>query len=211
MKNKKIIVLATIVILVIIGIIVGVVLVNKSKENDNEKKLAKLCENLISAQSYTFTMEQNSNNKTIMTKTQDKTAIDQYIDDVHTSTIVKDGNTYLVLHERQEYYVYENNNIEQSILTDGLKELLDKDCVKGEEKIQGKKYSYEEYEGSTIFMISNTLDFDDEIRTRFYFDKKGNLVYIKTTYGEKEELLKVQLTDQVNASLFEIPSNYAEN
>lgn len=211
MKNKKVIISLIIVILIVIGIITGVVLISKSKENNNEKKLSKIYEDLISSQTYTFSMEQNDKNKTIMTKTEDKTAIDQYLEDTHTTTIVKDGNTYLLLHDREEYYVYKNNNIEQSILTDGLNEIRDKECIKGTEKVNGKKYSYEEYEGSTIFMVSNTLNLDDEIKTRFYFDKKGNLVYIKTTYGENEELLKVELTNQVDTSVFEIPSNYAEN
>lgn len=211
MKKRKVIILAIIAILIIIGVVTGIVLIKKSKENDNEKKLSKIYEDLISSQTYTFTMEQNNKNKTIMTKTEDKTAIDQYLENNHTTTIVKDGNTYLLLHDREEYYVYKNNNIEQSILTDGLNEILNKEAIKGIEKVNGKKYSYEEYEGSTIFMISNTLNLDDEIKTRFYFDKKGDLIYIKTVYGENEELLKVELTNQVDTKIFEIPSNYAEN
>lgn len=211
MKSKKVVILVIVSLLIVIGVITGVILINKSKENDNQKKLSKIYENLMSNQTYTFTMEQNDKNKTIMTKTENKTAIDQYSEDTHTTTIVKDGNTYLLLHERQEFYVYENNNIEQSILTDGLNEILDKDIIKGKEKINGKKYSYEEYEGSTIFMISNTLNLDEKVKTRFYFNKNGDIIYIKTIYGDNEELLKVELTNQVNDSIFEIPSNYAEN
>ena len=151
-------------------------------------------------------------------KKADKTIIDQYSKDSetkiesHTTTLVKDNNTYLILHDRKEYYVYEQNNVEQNILTDGIKEVVDKDFTTGEEKVKGKKYDYEEYNGSTMFMITNTLELNEaDIKTRFYFDKNGNLTYIKTIYGEDEELLKVNLEKDVDDSIFEIPSDYAEN
>ena len=97
-------------------------------------------------------------------------------------------------------------------LTDGIKEVVDKDFTTGEEKVKGKKYDYEEYNGSTMFMITNTLELNEaDIKTRFYFDKNGNLTYIKTIYGEDEELLKVNLEIDVDDSIFEIPSDYAEN
>ena len=38
-----------------------------------------------------------------------------------------------------------------------------------------KKYSYEEYNGSTMFMITNTLELNEaDIKTRFYFDNDDN-------------------------------------
>ena len=49
-----------------------------------------------------------------MAKKGDKTIIDDYTEESHTTTIVKDNNTYLVLHDREEYYVYEQNNVEQN-------------------------------------------------------------------------------------------------
>ena len=60
-------------------------------------------------------------------------------------------------------------------------------------------------------MISNTLDENEEIKTRFYFDKDDNLVYIQTIKGVTQELLKIRLEKEVDDSIFEIPSNYAEN
>ena len=63
-----------------------------------------------------------------------------------------------------------------------------------------------------MFMITNTLELNEaDIKTRFYFDKNGDLTYIKTIYGEEEELLKVSLEKNVDDSIFEIPSDYAEN
>lgn len=201
----------SLVVIILIVVIVGITLSTRIKES-NVKRLDKIYKELETSQTYLFEMEQSDYNKTIMAKKGDKTIIDQYSKDSHTTTIVKNNNTYLVLHDREEYYVYENNNIEQSILTEGLKEITNKEFTTGKEKINGKKYSYEEYVGSTMFMISSTLDVNEEdIKTRFYFDNKDNLVYIRTIKGATQELLKIKIEKEVDDSIFEIPSNYAEN
>ena len=214
-KNKRIPLI--VVILIIIAVIFGIIKLVGNKE-DKSQKLTKIYEELTNNQTYLFEMEQNSNNKTIMAKKGDETIIDQYTKDSeskvesHTTTLVKDNNTYLILHDREEYYVYQQNNVEQNILTDGIKEVIDREYITGEEKVRGKKYKYEEYSGSTMFMITNTLKLDESsIKTRFYFDNSGKLTYIKTIYGEDSELLKVKLENNVDDSLFEIPANYAEN
>lgn len=214
-KNKGINLI--LVILVIIGIIFVISKIINSKSSD-EQKLAKIYEDLNSSQSYYFQMERNSNNKIIMAQKGDKTVIDQYSKEgenstqSHTTTLIKDNNTYLILHDRKEYYVYEENNVDQTILLDGIKEIMNKDFSRGNEKVRGKKYNYEEYNGSSIFMISNTLNIDEnEVKTRFYFDKKDNLAYIKTINGEDTELLKINITQDVDDSIFDIPSDYAEN
>lgn len=147
-----------------------------------------------------------------MAKKDDKIIIDQYSKDSHTTTLVKDNTSYLILHDRKEYIIYGPNIIEQNILLDGLKQFEGKECTKGNEKVKGKKYDYEEYSGSSMFMVNNSLDINEEdIKTRFYFDKKDKLVYIKTIYGEEQEILKVKLEKNVDDALFEIPSDYAEN
>ena len=214
-KNKRIRLI--IVILVIIGIIFGINQIIKSK-NDNVQKLAKVYEDLKSSQSYCFQMERNNNNKIIMAQKGDKTIIDQYTKEEeantqnHTTTLIKDNNTYLILHDRKEYYVYEENNVDQTILIDGIKDIINKEFTRGNEKVRGKRYDYEEYSGSSMFMISNTLNIDEnEVKTRFYFDKNDNLAYIKTIYGDDNELLKISLTKDVDDAMFEIPSDYAEN
>ena len=214
-KNKRIFLI--VIVILIIAIIFGIVkIVNKN--SPKEQRLSKIYQDLEDSQTYLFEIEKNNNNKTIMAKKGDKTIIDQYTKNSetnvenHTTTLVKDNNTYLILHDRKEYYVYEQNNVEQNILTDGIKEVVDKDFTTGEEKVKGKKYDYEEYNGSTMFMITNTLELNEaDIKTRFYFDKNGNLTYIKTIYGEDEELLKVNLEKDVDDSIFEIPADYAEN
>lgn len=209
---KKIKKFQTCIIILIIIILIFLIykLFNKTPQDTNY--LAELYEQLNNSQIYLFEMEQDEDTKTIMAKKNEKTIIDQYSKDGHTTTIVKDDNTYLVLHNREEYYIYEHNNIEQTILTDGIKEIISGDFTIGKEKIKGKKYSYEEFDGSTIFMTASALDIDEkDIKTRFYFDDNKNLVYIRTIKGAKQELLKIKIEQDVDDKMFEIPSNYAEN
>ena len=214
-KNKRINLI--VIILVIIGIIF---FVSKIVGNKNSKvqELAKVYNKLNSSQAYQFKWEQNDNNKTIIIKDGDKTLIDQYSKEEdsatqnHTKTLIKENSTYLILPDRKEYYIYEGNNVDQTFLIDGIKEILGKEYTKGTEKVKGKKYKYEEYSGSTMFLLSNSLNLDEnDVKTRFYFDSKDNLVYIKTIYGDKHELLKVSLTNDIDSSVFEIPADYAEN
>lgn len=198
------------IIVVIVGIIFGIRKFTGKEENI--QNLGKIYEELNASQTYLFEMEQSDDNKTIMAKKGDKTIIDQYAEGSHTTTIVKDNNTYLVLHDREEYYVYEQNNVEQSILTDGIEEVVGKEFITGTEKINGKKYNYEEYNGSTMFMSSSTVGVNEEdIKTRFYYDNNGDLAYIRTIIGANQELLKIKLEKEVDDSIFEIPSNYAEH
>lgn len=209
MKNNKTIKLI-IILIAVVAIIFGI----RKFINNNSKtsKLRNIYEKINTAQTYFFEMERNDENKVILAEKENKTIIDQYSEDNHSTTIVKDSNTYLVLHNREEYYVYANNNVDQTILIDEIKAIIEKEFTKGTEKIQGKKYNYEEYAGSTIFTISNTLDENEEnVKTRFFFDNEGNLAYIKTMADDNQELLKVKLEMQVDDAIFEIPSNYAEN
>ena len=214
-KNKRINLI--VIILVIIGIIF---FVSKIVGNKNSKvqELAKVYNKLNSSQAYQFKWEQNDNNKTIIIKDGYKTLIDQYSKEEdsatqnHTKTLIKENSTYLILPDRKEYYIYEGNNVDQTFLIDGIKEIMGKEYTKGTEKVKGKKYKYEEYSGSTMFLLSNSLNLDEnDVKTRFYFDSKDNLVYIKTIYGDNHELLKVSLTNDIDSSVFEIPADYAEN
>ena len=211
--NKKKLVIFLVAIIVVIGLIITSIILSHNNTNKKQDNLIKLYNKLIASQEYSFEMKKNDENKIIMAKREEQTIIDQYSENEgHLTTLIKDGNTYLIYHDREEYYLYKNNNIEQNILTDGLKEIIDKDYTVGKEEVNGKKYSYEEYTGSTIFMAVNALNINsDDVKTRFYFDKNDNLIYMKTIYEDNIELLNITLLDTVNNSIFEIPSNYAEN
>ena len=198
------------IITLILVAIIGICLLLSKKQPT--QKLVQIYNQIKEEQPYYFEMEKNDKNKVIMAQKDNKIMIDQYSENNHSTTIVKDNNTYYyILHNREEYYVYEQNNIKQNILPDGFKEIIAKPFETGTEKIKGKKYSYEEYSGSTMFIITNDLDLNEEnIKTRFFFDNDGNLVYIKTMTNNDQELLKVNFTKEVNEELFEVPSHYAE-
>ena len=58
-------------------------------------------------------------------------------------------------------------------------------------------------------MDTTEIKENEEVKTRFYF-KGDKLAYIKTIIGEKQELLKVDISYDVDNNLFEIPSDYKE-
>ena len=184
------------IILVIIAIIIIVVVINKNSKTSEEQLLQGEYDKLSSMQSYQFTKEKDSKNKTIVAKDGDKTAIDSYADGQHTTTVIKDNKTYYILHDKEEYYIYNSTNIENSIVIDWIKDVIGK-----------------EHTGSTMFSETTSLDIDEsKTKTRFYFDKNKDLVYIKTIYENgTEELQKIEITQETNSKLFEIPATYAEN
>lgn len=211
MRRKKRIIVISIIVLIIIALIITLICINNNKKDD-VSKLKAIFEKINSSSTYMFTAEKNDEEKTIMAKKENQTLIDQYFSGIHRTTLVKDDTTCYILHDREEYYIYENSNIEQTILEDAIADLLQRTYTTGTEKVFGKKYEYEEYSGSSAFLLTNLRDVNEEnIKTKLYFDKNDNLKYIKTVYGENdEELLNVDIKYEVEDSMFEIPSNYAE-
>ena len=218
--KKKISIPLIPIVLVMITIILIVILVEQIPNESS--KLLKVYDRMIEKQIYSFTRyDFEEKNKLINYRKSDKTLIDMYNSGKHTSTLVVEGDTYLIKHENKEYYVYQNNNLDQEVLTDNLRNIVELEYTTGKEKIYGKKYKYEEYNGVSDFLISlaNNME-SNSVKTRFYFD--GNeLVYLKTIYdvideetGERvqvEELQTVKVEYEVEDSVFEIPSDYAEN
>jgi len=210
MKKKNIIIL---IIVVIIAIIIGttIFLINK---NNNEGKLEKIYEKISDGQDYICTIEENENNKIIIAKkgenyiTETFSKIGDAEEVEHTSTLIKDDKMYYILHNREEYYTYPKGNNEQNILLDELSQIISEKYEKGKEKINGKTYKYEQYNG--VFIFSTELETENEnSNTKFYF--KGNeLAYMKTVIDNKQKIRKIELKYEVNDSVFEIPSNYAE-
>lgn len=220
--KKEIIITTIIEIIAIIAIILIIAGFIFYKINNPENRLEKLYNKMISNQTYIFSRSnQNEENKVVTTRKGNNTIIDMYNLGEHTTTLVKEGDTYVIIHSVQEYYVYENNNNDESILTDELKRIIEKEHTVGEEEINGEKYYYEQYDGETDFLIYSYKDMAPEtVKTKFYF-KGRKLKYIKTEYKtvdsetgetkEIEELLKVDVKYKVKDDVFEIPSTYAEN
>ena len=218
--NKKISIPIIPVIIIIVVIIIAIILTQGAKEKIS--KLAEVYNQMVANQIYSFTRyDLEENNKNIICKKANKTLIDLYDSEGYTSTLILDGETYLISHRDKEYYVYPSSNSDEEMLTDNLKNIIDLEYTIGKEKIYGKTYKYEEYKGVTDFLISTANNIElDTAKTRFYFKGK-ELVYLKTIYNvvneetgektEEEELQTVEVKYEVEDSIFEIPSDYAEN
>lgn len=211
MKKKIIIIVSIVVVILLIAGIVFFV-ISKNNNEDQTSKLLKVYNDLRANQTYTFTRQNGDQYKYSFSKKNNQTRIETDTGDGNRSTtIIKDGNTYLLLHEDKEYYLYANNEIESNILEDQLAILENAEYSTGKEKINGKSYKYEEYSNFSDFITSTNKDMDEsQIKTRFYFDNEGNLAYVKTMV-EGEPYLSVNISYNVSDDLFVIPSDYAES
>lgn len=210
-KKVKKILKIIIPIIIILAIIVTIIIV-KNNSQPKVQVLLEVYNKLNGITSYQFQKEIDSKNKTIVAKNGNNAVIDNYSSGTHTTTIINNGTTTYISHEKEEYYIYNNINIEANIVESWMEDVINREYTTGEEKIRGKKYYYEEYQGSTMFCDSNSLNEDEsQIKTRFYFDDENNLVYIKTIFSQtQEELLKIEISENIDNTLFEIPEGYIE-
>ena len=209
MKKK---VLKIIIPLILVIAIIIAIIVLRNNSQPKVQLLSEVYNKLSSNTSYQFQKEKDAKNKTIIAKDGNNAVIDNYTSGTHTTTIIKDNTTTYVTHEKEEYYIYNNTNIDINVVESWLADVVDREYTTGEEKLRGKKYYYEEYQGTTMFTDTNFLNDDEsQVKTRFYFDKDNNLVYIKTIFSQmEEETLKIEISNDIDKSLFEIPSEYIE-
>lgn len=201
-------------IIFVILIIVLIIMIILTRINQKPKDLTlKMYKDICEKTNYTFSMvEENSDidYSLIVSKQENFISIDATSDGEHTTTLVKDGYAYYIMHKKKEYYLYDSSEIDADILRNNLTEIENKKYVNGYEKINGKNYYYEEYEGISAFVIgANYIEDESSIKTRFYYDKE-NIVYIKTIIDDTYELLKIEFSNDIDNSLFEIPDDYAE-
>ena len=210
-NSKKILILisAIIVILIIVAFLCIF-------QGNNINRVDRIYKKLIKNQKYTFSMEEtNSENKykIVVSHRENDINIETGYDDKYTSTLIKDGYVYVIMHDDKEYYVMDGEDTDADIIISGIKDASEKEYEKGKEEINGKTYYYEEYKDITSFIMLAHETEDSNIITRFYFDN-NDLVYIKNIIideeEKQEELLKVSLRYDVDDSLFEIPEDYAE-
>ena len=210
-KNKKVIIISIIISIAIL--VIGITLCFLLKPKTNEELsygINELYESLKQEQAYSINLTLDENNKSLYAKQSNIAYLDDILNGVETEMLIKNGNTYLIKDEDKVYYVYKNNETNLNKIEDILEALKDKEYQTGEEKIDNKSYSYIEFNQLTDFAIMNTSNIkSDTKKTRFYFDGK-DLKYIKTIAGNKEELLKVTISRDVDNKLFQIPSDYEE-
>lgn len=211
-KKKKIIIIliCAIIAIVILGMSIYFV-TKKVEEVSNEIKLSKIHEKMMQNEIYSINFKLNDDNQYTVSRKGDVANIDTYSNGTHTTDIIKDNNTYLLMYSAQKYYTYENNVAELNELSNKLNEIIQsQEPTKGEEEINGKKYKYEEYKGVTYFLINSENEFsEEETNTKFYFDG-DDLKYIRTIMGEDSELIQVDASFTVDNSLFEIPEGFEE-
>ena len=213
-KKKKIIlisVIAVVIILITIGVIWYLVANNKSESSNSPigaSGINELYETLQAKDVFSFELTTlDGNNKMYYAKSGNSAYTDTIYNGTESKYVIKDGNSYLLKADTKTYYTYNNNSANLNKVVAQLETLKDLEYQKGEEKVDGKNYNYVEYSGATNFAMEDFSKDSEDVKTRFYFDG-DKLVYIKTLEGEKQELLKVEISYDVDQSLFQIPSNY---
>lgn len=217
MSKKKKIIIISVISIIVLALIIGIAifLINRynseeSQSYSGDTRIARLYDRLNKEKMFSFTTTIDDNNKEIYAKTSDAAYIDTIYEGEESKFVIKDGNSYLLNDENKIYYTYQNNEIDLNRVIEQLEEVKDTELVEGTENIEGKEYNYEEYSGFTSFAFKLSDEGDTEnMKTRFYFDG-DNLVYIKTITSNTQELLKVEISDDVDENLFEIPSDYRE-
>lgn len=213
MKKKLLIIIAVVIFILIVvtGVIYYIYNAKNNNEGINTSKLSNIYDKMISSNIYTVTMTLDENNKIITSRKYDVAYVDIYNNGEHTTNVVKDGNMYFLMHDTKNYYVYLNNNIELSKLTNTFEELISMENTKGKEKINNNIYNYEEFKDFYGFIFNYDKNVvNQNVRTRFYF-KGDKLEYINTISDNNEELLKVEISyKEGQSSLYEIPTDYKE-
>lgn len=218
MSKKKIILISIISIIIIMAIIGSVIVINNQSKTSNnngqneKNKTSQLYEKISNAKEIKFTQTLDDNNKILVVTKNNNAYKETTTDGITKKYIVKDNNTYYLDETEKKYYVYQNND---TILTE-IKEKFEvlKDITeisKGKEKINGKKYDYEEISKYQDFLFNNELSVNnlEYAKTRLYYNN-DKLVYIKTIVGDNEEVIKIDISyDNINNDYFNIPEDYS--
>lgn len=211
-KKQKIFIISicVIVAIIIVGLIVYAIITSRT-ESANENRLANMYEKMMQDETYSITFQLDDNNKYTVSRKGDVANIDMYNNGDHTTNIIRDGNTYLLMYSTKRYYTYQNNVIGLGELPSQLNEMIqNQQPEKGQEKIDGHNYRYEEYKGVSDFLMNTDENvIEENTNTRFYFDG-DDLKYIQTIMEDESELIRVEVSYDVDDTIFEIPSDFEE-
>ena len=207
----------SLIFLLMIALLFGITACGNDKKEENTKtgessKTYKVLGELFKGDTFTFIAEGNINTDTeelqkgtiTMALNGEDIYMDVKSDEERMTIIYKDKVSYLISHEEKSYIKTEgeNENLTKEdalfISEEELEDIKKQEYKTGKEKVEGKEYEYEEFK-------------DDEDITRRYYFEGDNLVYIKTIDKDEEELIKViELSNNVDEKLFEIPAEYEE-
>ena len=211
-KKQKIFIISicVIVAIIIVGLIVYAIITSRT-ESANENRLANMYEKMMQDETYSITFQLDDNNKYTVSRKGDVANIDMYNNGDHTTNIIRDGNTYLLMYSTKRYYTYQNNVTGLGELPNQLNEMIqNQQPEKGQEKIDGHNYRYEEYKGVSDFLMNTDENvIEENTNTRFYFDG-DDLKYIQTIMEDESELIRVEVSYDVDDTIFEIPSDFEE-
>ena len=107
--SKKSMILFSIIIIILI--IIALVCIFKKEKKD---KVLNMYDKIRNSQNFTFTMEEKSDEidyKVVMAQRGTDVCIDMFSSDEHTTTLVYQNEAYFIMHEKQEYYNYEDEEI----------------------------------------------------------------------------------------------------
>lgn len=212
MDKKKIKIISVCVVIAVIIVSIAIYFISRSTvETTNENRLSKLYERMMRNEMYSITFKLNDTNQYTVSRKGNMANIDTYDEGTHTANIVKDGNTILLMYHTNRYYTYQNNEIALTELPNELNDIIQtQEPQRGTEKIDGKKYQYEEYKGVSYFLMEKDESIlAEEAITRFYFDG-DNLKFIKTITENESEQIEVNVSFKVDDNLFEIPEGFEE-
>jgi len=217
-KNKKLII-GIISILVIIAIIIAIVMLtnNGGKESNTQigksygiDSLEEVYNKLQDTKNYSFNTKLNDENYKNTSRNNDSLKIEIADEGKNQTYIVKNENTYFLNEKTKKYYEYNDNTSMLNDLENKVKDLLKNNFNEGTENINGKDYTYQEFEKTSPFLINFKRKYDNyNTKTRFYF-ADGNLQYIRTYVGEVQQLLKVDLEFNNQKDSYKIPSDYTK-
>ena len=217
-KNTKLIIgIST--VLIIIAIIIAIVMSTNNGGKDNNTQTGKnygidnieeVYNKLQNTKNYSFNIELNNENYKNISRNNDSLKIETADEGKNQSYIVKNGNTYFLTEKTKKYYEYNDNTSMLNDLENKIKDLLKNNFNEGTENINGKDYTYQEFEKTSAFLINFKKKYDNfNTKTRFYF-ADGNLKYIRTYVGEIQQTLKVELEFNNQKDSYNIPSDYTK-
>lgn len=215
-KKKKVILIS--VAIIILAIVVGTVIFINSQKSNNQNteelqntKTSQLYNKILEAKEIIVTQALDDNNKTTIAIKDDNGYKEVVSDGSVEKYIVKNGDTYYIDESNKKYYRYQSNDMILTEIKEQFEDLYEKPVTKGKEKVNGKTYNYEEITGYQDFLINEELSVNnlEYAKTRLYYDSE-NLVYIKTIVGENEEIIKVNISYNVNDDYFNIPEDYID-